>query len=416
MRKFVLCLFFLLLTCGCTAIEPLLQTISSGSMSPSSYDAPSIPPSHDSSSSSHDTSSITSSQAMHGIGGSILTPIDDIPKPSEPPPPWGFSNLNIPGLRLVKDSNQQLGKDNQILYLDEDTIVFVSSYRIYFGDLLKNQPKNTVSVYEYKISTDILRCVYQKYVGSENGNDISSFHSISRLDKATILITDRTSYSLSLSIPDYKQISDNDAFHQNDITTVSDYSSWRAKEFESFENGGEILFANEDHSITLYPENFYNTKTNDAIPQLVVQFTNNKNKLIIPVDKTIPPQVSNYALSRVFFGKKQPYLIALLEKYYNRPANLPEDISAQHYWIENCLLICNYKTGEYAFSPAANGVSDMTNFAFNSIESNAMLITIEFDQFKVKPEETYNQLFYSFAYLLNLQEFIINNNKGGFLK
>lgn len=414
MRKFVLCLFFLFLTCGCTAIDPLPQTMSSGSMSSSSYEAPS-------SSSNHDASSIQSSQAMHGIGGSILTPIDDIPKPSEPPPPWGLSNLNVPGLRLIKDSNQQLGKDNQILYLDEDTIVFVSSYSIYYGDLHKNQPKNTISVYEYKISTDILRCVYQKYIGRENGDDITSSYFISRLDKNTILVTDMKSYSFSLSIPDYKQISNDAAFHQNDIAIVKDFSSWSAKELDSFDNGGEIVFdsfcfANEDQSIIMYAENFYNSESNDPFPQLVVQFTNKKSKLIIPVDKPIPSEDSWYGLVRVFFGKKQPYLVALLEKYYSTPSNLPQDISAHHYWIENCILVCNYDTGEYAFSPAVNGVSDMTNFAFNTNERSAAIITIEFDQYKVRPNEFYNQSFYSFAYLLNIHEFIMNNNKGGFSK
>lgn len=423
MRKWISFVFLsLFLLCGCNADTALPSSVS---------ETVSLPAAQTSSA----PESTVSSEPMTGIGSSALTPISSIPKPEGAPRHWGLSTLNIAGMQLIKGSDQQFGMDVGLLYLDDDTIVFVSSHRMYFGNLLSNQPKNTVSIYEYKKSTNTLRCVYKRQIGIETGNDIAGWLGISRLDAKSILATDKNGFIFKLSLPDYKRI-DEEKYDKNGLTAVSDedidaegrlivdadFISWSADQAENLKVGDKVLvnspgFVNDKHSVIATTEDFNHFKNAKANPKIVFQFADGKSPVEVPIEENVDTSlVDNYDFYNVFYAKNKPYVIGVVDKRYKNPENLPEGISAHLYWIEKALLICNYETGEYGFTPCVNGLSDIVDCKFNTDEGECTILTGEFDQFEVRPDSMRNLKFYTYAYVIDINKYIGMNKNGGFAK
>ena len=232
-----------------------------------------------------------------------------------------------------------------------------------------------------------------------------------------MIITD-TSFSLRLSLPDYKRI--NPGNFEEPITDGGELYKWAAERQDALYKDGkpyieESGYVNIDNSVIATTQEFTRSSTS-SMGQITFKFADGSEPVTISIPKgNTESEILNYSING-FYAKTQPYFVALICKQYRDPPDLNMEISAQIYWWEDILLICNYKTGEYGVAGGLNGIGNLDHVTFSSSEKECILQTDEIDQFKVKTQNKRNLRHYTFAYKVNIEEFIKNNKNGGFVK
>ena len=325
---------------------------------------------------------------VHSLPEESELPIVDDSQPEELK--WGLGSLDIPGAIKVP-TEEYIQRYSCSNFLDEDTLIFTTNFMRDYR----------FAIYEYKISEQTLRQVYEN-----EGEILLGSHmyvNVSRIDETSLLVS-TSEASMRFSLPDYMLISDvespvrrkNIYPSKTEMFDPLDLYEERIKTPEwgygYYYDGGKVFIKFGHPFDGSDPMKLGFVFAEEGKPPTVLE---------VPMEcfpDLIPPKegrLNGFDLREAEYAPDKPYFVARVK------------IEGGIYGVRSvsALLVCNYETGEYYLSEFVPGNSTINIPVFNEDQSKVLVMA---DDFK---STAYKEAHMS-TFLIDIEE-LLKHGRGG---